>query len=630
MNPLAGLRVIEFTQVAAGPFAGSLLADLGADVVKVENPDGGDGMRQWPPLMDGESGPRFSGNFASVNRNKRSIMADLKDPAQRRRLQDLSAEADVFLENFRPGVMQRLGLGYEELKTRNPRLVYCSITGYGQTGPYAQKGAFDITVQALSGLMSVTGEEDGPPVKCGVPVGDFTAGLYAAYTILAAVLRARETGEGAVIDCSMLGSLLGVSALQTSQYFGTGRAPDRLGSAHPRNAPYQGFQASDVPFVVAAGNDKLWRDLCELVGRPELPADERFRTQSLRAENQKQLAATLQPIFATQPAKEWALGARRQGHPVCADKRLRRRAGGSTGRAHGIGAARATTQFGNDANGRVSDQYQRLPIRDRAPAAGAWAAQRRGIRGMVASDSAAPLLIVEKDPSRGVQKITLNRTGKGNALDATIVDELTQALERCYADGTKILVLAGAGKNFCSGFDFTGYEQQSAGALLDRFVRIELILQLVRRAPCVTVATITGAVFGAGADLAAACTYRLADSGARFRFPGFRFGVALGTRHLARLVGAQEARNILLRNSTVDANQAAAIGLLTHVLDPVQQDEFIDATLSAMASLDSQAAADILRLTAEETDDRDLADLVRSVARPGLHERMARYRQAHA
>lgn len=201
--------------------------------------------------------------------------------------------------------MQRLGLGYAELRAANPRLVYCSITGYGQTGPYAQKGAFDVTVQALSGLMSVTGEEDGQPVKCGVPVGDFAAGLYAAYTILAAVMRARQSGVGAAIDCSMLGSLLGIAALQTSQYFGTGRSPRKLGSAHPRNAPYQAFQASDAPFVVAAGNDKLWRDLCGLVSRPELPGDPRFTTQSLRAENQKQLATILQPIFATRTAGEW-------------------------------------------------------------------------------------------------------------------------------------------------------------------------------------------------------------------------------------------------------------------------------------------------------------------------------------
>ncbi len=305
-KPLEGLRVLEFAQIAAGPFTGCLLADLGADVVKVERPDGGDGMRGWPPLHVGEDGEDvFSGNFTSVNRNKRSVALDIKDKADLAKLYALVENADIFIENFRPGAMQRAGLGYDQLKARNPRLIYCSITGYGQTGPYALKGAFDVTVQAMSGLMSVTGEEDGPPVKCGVPVGDFVTGLYAAYVILAAVMRARATGKGAQIDCSILGSLLGISALQTSEYFGTGKAPRRLGSAHPRNAPYAGFQGSDKPFTIAAGNDKLWRDTCAIVGRPDLPDDPRFATQSLRAKNQDELAAILQPIFSTRTSAEW-------------------------------------------------------------------------------------------------------------------------------------------------------------------------------------------------------------------------------------------------------------------------------------------------------------------------------------
>jgi crotonobetainyl-CoA:carnitine CoA-transferase CaiB-like acyl-CoA transferase len=215
-GPLAGVRVLEFGQIAAGPFAGSLLADLGADVVKVENPDGGDGMRGWPPLSENGDGEVFSENFASLNRNKRSIAVDLKDPASLVRLRRLIAASDVIIENFRAGVLRRLGLGYDDLKSSNPRLVYCSISGYGQTGPYADRGAFDVTVQAMSGLMSVTGEEERPPVKCGVPIGDFCAGLYAAYTIAAALLNARSTGCGTFIDCSMLGSLIGVAALQTS------------------------------------------------------------------------------------------------------------------------------------------------------------------------------------------------------------------------------------------------------------------------------------------------------------------------------------------------------------------------------------------------------------------------------
>jgi succinate--hydroxymethylglutarate CoA-transferase len=314
-GPLAGVRVLEFGQIAAGPFAGSLLADLGADVVKVENPDGGDGMRGWPPLTRGGDGTVFSENFASVNRNKRSIAVDLKDVQGVAFLKELAATADVVVENFRAGVLPRLGLGYDDLKAVNPRIVYCSISGYGQKGPYAAKGAFDVTVQAMSGVMSVTGEEGRPPVKCGVPVGDFCAGLYAAYAVTASLMQARATGVGAHIDCSMLGSLLGVAALQTSECFGTGRPGRALGSAHPRNAPYQAFRAKDDYFVIAAGNNALWREVAEAVGAPDLGGDARFRTQLDRAENQGALAELLAPLFLTRTAAEWLAEMDRRGVP---------------------------------------------------------------------------------------------------------------------------------------------------------------------------------------------------------------------------------------------------------------------------------------------------------------------------
>lgn len=314
-GPLSGVRVLEFGQIAAGPFAGSLLADLGGDVVKVENPVGGDGMRSWPPLTSDNGGPAFSENFASVNRNKRSIAVDLKDAASVQRLVQLTAAADVVVENFRGGVLRRLGLGYEELRKTNPRLVYCSISGYGQTGPYAEKGAFDVTVQGMSGLMSVTGEDGRPPVKCGVPVGDFCAGLYAAYTITALLMRARETGEGGYIDCSMLGSLIGVAALQTSEYFGTGKSGHRIGSAHPRNAPYQAYHAKDNYFIIAAGNDALWRAAAEAVGRPELVNDPRFKSQLDRARNQMALAEILEVEFRKRSAAEWLAEMDQHGVP---------------------------------------------------------------------------------------------------------------------------------------------------------------------------------------------------------------------------------------------------------------------------------------------------------------------------
>ena len=314
-GPLAGVRVLELGQIAAGPFAGSLLADLGADVVKVENPKGGDGMRGWPPLSSKDGGPAFSENFASINRNKRSIAVDLKDEVAVARLRSLAAKADVIVENFRAGVLKRLGLGYEEIEALNPRLVYCSITGFGQTGPYAQRGAFDVTVQGMSGLMSVTGEDGRPPIKCGVPVGDFCAGLYAAYAITAQLMRVRDTGRGAFIDCSMLGALIGVAALQTSEYFGTGEPGRRIGSAHPRNAPYQAFRAKDDHFIIAAGNDELWREVAEAVDMPELASDPRFVSQSGRARNQQALARILEARFASRTAGEWLAEMDRRGVP---------------------------------------------------------------------------------------------------------------------------------------------------------------------------------------------------------------------------------------------------------------------------------------------------------------------------
>lgn len=304
-QPLSGIRVLEFGQIAAGPYTGMLLADLGADVVKVENPNGGDGMRLWPPFVKNEEEEDYSANFSSLNRNKRSISIDFKDKQQLATLRELCLQADVIIENFRPGVLKKFALDYESLASVHPKLIYCSISGYGQEGPYANKGAFDVTVQAISGLMSVTGEEDGEAVKCGVPVADFAVGLYAAYTITAAVLNVEKGGEGTQIDCSMLGSVLGISALQTSEYFGNRQSPKRLGTAHPRNAPYQGFYGSDKSFVIAAGNNKLWKEVCEATGLEELFTDPRFVNQTARAKNQKELAALLQKVFSTKPAESW-------------------------------------------------------------------------------------------------------------------------------------------------------------------------------------------------------------------------------------------------------------------------------------------------------------------------------------
>ncbi|MES2185650.1 MAG: CoA transferase [Pseudomonadota bacterium] len=296
--PLAGVRVVEFCSVAAGPFCGMLLADMGAEVMKIEAP-GGDALRSWPPISAG-----FSENFASLNRNKRSALLDLKNPADLAVARAACAVADVVVENNRPGVMDRLGLGYAQLAALNPRLVYGSISAYGQSGPRAKEGGFDLTIQAAGGVMSVTGDSDAP-VKCGVPVSDFASGLYGAFAIASALVQARARGRGAHIDVPMFGCTLAIGALQTSEYFGTGRSPGKLGSAHPRNAPYQAFQAADGYFAIAAGNDGLWRAVADAVGLPELAQDDRFLSPTLRARNQGALKDILELKFTQQPVDHW-------------------------------------------------------------------------------------------------------------------------------------------------------------------------------------------------------------------------------------------------------------------------------------------------------------------------------------
>ncbi len=297
MQSLEGVRVVEFTNILSGPYCGMLLSDMGADVIKVEKPTGDD-MRFWPPITEG-----YSENFGSVNRNKRSIAMDLKSPSDLEMARDLCAGAQVVIENNRPGVMDRLGLGYEDIKKVNPAIIYCSISAFGTEGPYAKRGGFDLVIQAESGIMSVTGEDD--PVKCGVPISDVATGLYGAFAIAAALREVEKTGKGVHIDASMLGASIGIAALQTSEFFGTGTSAPRMGSRHPRNAPYQAFKASDGYFAMAAGNDKLYADVCRILDRMDLLDRPEFKTTELRAKNQYELAEIVEEEFAKKTAAEW-------------------------------------------------------------------------------------------------------------------------------------------------------------------------------------------------------------------------------------------------------------------------------------------------------------------------------------
>ncbi|WP_398495145.1 CaiB/BaiF CoA transferase family protein [Variovorax sp.] len=300
--PLAGVRVLDVSQVMAGPYACMLLADLGADVIKIEPPQGGDQTR-------GAMGFKLKGTdsmgFLNMNRNKRSIALDLKSDSGRELLYKLVAQADILVENYRPGVMKRLRTDYETLSAINPRLVYVSISGFGQTGPWAGRPGFDLMAQAMSGIMSVTGHPDGPPAKAGVPVADIGCALFATYGMLSAYIGAKATGRGQYVDASLFDSALAFSIWDISEYWGTGREPEQLGTANRMSAPYQAMKAADGHFVMGATNQKLWQMLCATLERPDLLEDARFATVSLRLANRHALIESLERSFAEQSCEHW-------------------------------------------------------------------------------------------------------------------------------------------------------------------------------------------------------------------------------------------------------------------------------------------------------------------------------------
>jgi crotonobetainyl-CoA:carnitine CoA-transferase CaiB-like acyl-CoA transferase len=298
--PLRGLRVVDFSRVLAGPYCTMLLADLGADVVKVERPGTGDETRTWgPPFVGGESA-----YFLAVNRGKRSCAVDLSLEAGRTLARELCAGADVVVENFRPGGAERLGLGYAELSAENPRLVYCAITGFGSAREPAERAGYDFVVQAESGLMSITGEPGGEPTKAGVALVDVLAGLNAAVGILAAIERRHETGAGGRVEASLLDSALSALVNQAQSALVTGQAPTRLGNAHPSVVPYETFHARDAIVAVAAANDGRFRRLCEVLGSPELADDARFATNPARVEHRALLIPLLAEQIAARDADE--------------------------------------------------------------------------------------------------------------------------------------------------------------------------------------------------------------------------------------------------------------------------------------------------------------------------------------
>lgn len=311
-GPLAGVRILDLSRILSGPFATMIFADLGADVIKLENPRTGDDTREWAPPYQGDQ----SAYFLSVNRNKRGIAVDLKAARGREIAMRLVDISDVVIENFRPGTAGRLGLGYDDMSARNPRLIYASISGFGQTGPYASEPGYDAIAQALGGLMSVTGEADGAPVRVGNSAADLGAAMWAAIGILAALHARHTTGLGEWIDISLLDGQIASLTYLAGGYFASGEVPRRYGSAHPSIVPYQALRTADGHLMVAVGNDTLWQRFAPLIGLPELVDDPRFVSNPQRVANRAQLIPLIEAALATRSSAAWAEDLTRVGIPA--------------------------------------------------------------------------------------------------------------------------------------------------------------------------------------------------------------------------------------------------------------------------------------------------------------------------
>lgn len=298
--PLEGVRVLDCTMIMAGPLCTMVLGDLGADVIKVERPEGGDESRRFPPFVNGVSAP-----FLMLNRNKRSLALNLKHPEGRQAFLRLVEGADILVENFRPGTMESLGLGWEDVRRVNPRLIYCSITGFGRTGPYSGRAGFDLIAQGMSGLMSVTGVPGAPPVKVGVPIADINAGLQAVIGILSAYIHRLRTGEGQLVDTSLLEAGVATTYWESAEYWGTGRVPQPTGSAHRLSAPYQALRCRDGYITVGGASQANWERLCKALGLEHLLQDPRFATGPERLRNREELARILEEVLTRAPVSHW-------------------------------------------------------------------------------------------------------------------------------------------------------------------------------------------------------------------------------------------------------------------------------------------------------------------------------------
>jgi formyl-CoA transferase len=583
---LEHMTVIDLTQVMAGPFCCQLLGDLGADVIKVEPVGRGDATREATGhrLPHGESAA-----FLAVNRNKRSIAIDLRSAAGLAAFHRLVRDADVVVESFRPGVAGRLGVGYPALREINARLVYASISGFGQTGPYAARPGYDLIAQAMSGVMSVTGDPAGDPVKCGVPVADLSAGLLCAVGILGACLSRTVTGRGQAVDTSLYDAALAMSVWETSELWATGEPPGRLGSAHRVNAPYEAFPTRDGHLTIGANNARLWARLCAVLGRPGLLDDPRFATNTDRVRNRAELAAELGRSLSERDTDEWVgllldagvpAGPIRDYRQACEDPHTLAREmvvemdhpGEGTVRALGIPVKLSETA------GRA---HRRDPARGRLHRRGHRRVAYRGVGGMT----------IDVHISGPVATATVNRPAARNAMTMAMYDALAGFCERVDdSAGVRVAVVRGTGgKAFVSGTDINHFRDfRGAGDGIAYERRIEGVLARLEQVAVPTVAVVDGYATGGGLSIAAACDLRICTPAARFGLPIARtLGNCVSMPTYARLVhliGAARTAQLIYTAGFIDAADAVHIGLASELVTADRLDARVDELCTQLAS----------------------------------------------
>lgn len=612
-GPLTGLRVVDFTRVLSGPFSTALLADLGAEVIKIESP-GGDDYRHVGPFVEGSSAL-----FAFANRGKKSVVLDLKKPEDLSAALQLASTADIVVENFRPGVADRLGIGYEALRSLNEKLIFASISGFGQHSPFKEKPAYDLVVQALTGLMSINGASEGPPMIVGEAFGDLTAGLFASWAILAAVVQRNANGKGCQIDVSMFDSLLTLMPTAAASYLVSGKAPTRAGNRHPFSAPFGAFAAHDGNVVIAVLNNKTFEQFALIIGRPDLSQDPRFASDELRGAHEAELRASIegwsQPLHVASIIEVLE----KAGIPCAAIDDVASAVDGPQA------VARSLFRKGNigELEMRLPEQPVHFSTMSRGkptvvPSLGQHNEVLIGLKttGYEAQKSSDQLPlkadesnVVTLEVDGPVATITINRPDSANALSAEVREQLLAIVSELESNRSiRAVILTGAGlKVFAAGSDIRDMAPMTAAQSM---ALSESILHLNNRLSTLAqpvICAVNGWCLGGGLELALACDVRIASDSARFGFPEAKLGIITGgggLPRLVRVVGSGIARQMTLTGQFLNARRALEVGLITQVCAPNELMKDAKALATQIATLAPIALSQIKRAIAvvENTD----------------------------